>query len=77
MAAQALVEDLAWPSSVLKELAETMKTFSTFCLHIAHYFQLGKTLIDCISSSLTYATVTSWQGGQTTVHGPHAAHKCM
>jgi len=32
MAAQALLEDLAQPSSVMKELAETMKkTVLTFC----------------------------------------------
>jgi len=44
---------------------------------MALYFQPGKTLIDCISSSSAIAAVTSCQGGQTTVCGPHAAHKCM
>jgi len=31
MAAQALLEDLARPSSALKDLAEMMETFETFC----------------------------------------------
>ena len=42
---------------------------------LVHYFQPGKTLIDCISSSSAIATVTSWQGGQTTACRPYVAHK--
>ena len=72
MAAQALIEDLAQPSSVLKEVAEAMK--KTFWIFVSTLFPTRKNFI---SSSLTIATVTSWQGGQTTVHGPHAAHKSM
>ena len=46
MAAQALLQDLAQPSSGLKELSQTMKkTSSTFWWHVAHYFLPGKTLI--------------------------------
>jgi len=75
---------LAWRSSVAKQCIERTgwndeEDFFNFLLAytVAHYFHPGKTLIDCISSSSAIATVTSRQGGQTTIRRPHAAHKSM
>jgi len=71
---------LAWRSSTAKQCIERSGwndgDFWNFLLAYSTLFPTRKNF-DCISSSLATATVTSWQGGQTTVCGPHAAHKSM